>query len=89
MALVLQRTPRITIHPLARVLLCGGAGFLGFGLFRVTLGLVYAEALVWATFWEEVTELMFVSAAIYILWVFRSTLLPDFTLPQAFKKAFQ
>jgi len=76
----MQRTPRITLHPLARTLLCTGAEFFGFGLFRVTLGMIYAEALVWATFWEELTELMFVAAAIYILWVFRWTLLPEFNL---------
>jgi rhodanese-related sulfurtransferase len=86
--LVMQLAPRTTLHPLARALLCAGAGFFGFGLFRVTLGLVYAEALVWATFWEELTELMFVAAVIYILWVFRRTLLPDFNLPETLKKAF-
>ncbi len=86
--LVMQHTPGTTLHPLARALLCAGAGFFGFGLFRVTLGLVYAEALVWATFWEELTELMFVAAVIYILWVFRRTLLPDFNLPELFKKVF-
>ena len=86
--LVMQLTPRITLHPLARVLFCAGAGFFGFALFRVILGMVYAETLVWATFWEELTELMFVGAVIYILWVFRSTLLPDFTPPEALKKVF-
>ena len=74
--LVMQRTAHITLHPLAKALLCAGVGFLGFGLFRVTLGMIYAERLVWAIFWEEATELMFVSAVIYILWIFRHTLLP-------------
>lgn len=74
--LVMQRTSHITLHPLARVLLCAGVGFLGFGMFRVTLGMMYAERLVWATFWEELTELMFVAAVMYILWIFRRTLLP-------------
>jgi hypothetical protein len=78
--LVMQLTPRITLHPLARYLLCLGAGFLGFGFFRVGLGMLYADTLVWATFWEELTELMFVSAVIYLLWVFRHTLLPDFKI---------
>lgn len=87
--LVMQLTPRMTIHPLVRALFCGGAGFFGFGLFRVTLGMIFAEALVWATFWEELTELMFVSATIYVLWVFRSTLLPHFHLPEALHKALQ
>jgi rhodanese-related sulfurtransferase len=84
--LVMHLTPRTTIHPLARVLFCGGAGFFGFGLFRVTLGMIFAEALVWATFWEEVTELMFVGAVIYILWVFQHTFLPEFRLPAALQR---
>ena len=50
--LVMQLTPRITLHALARVLFCAGAGFFGFALFRVTIGMVYAERLIWATFWE-------------------------------------
>jgi len=75
--LVIKSTPGVTIHPLARVLFCGGAGFFGFALFRVMLGMIYAEALVWAIFWEELTELMFVGAVVYILWIFRHSLLPD------------
>ena len=78
--LVMQRTAFITLHPLARAFFCLGAGFFGFGMFRVTLGMVYAEALMWATFWEELTELLFVAAVIYISWAFRSVLLPKFHL---------
>ncbi|MBM3143775.1 MAG: rhodanese-like domain-containing protein [Chloroflexi bacterium] len=84
--MIMQRNPSVTIHPLARLLFCSGAGFLGFGLFRVTLGLVYAEALAWATFWEEATELLFIGAVIYFLWIFRSTLLPEFRPRQVSKK---
>jgi rhodanese-related sulfurtransferase len=82
---VLQLTPRTTLHPLARALFCAGVGFFGFAMFRVTLGMVYAEALVWATFWEELTELMFVAVGIYVLWVFQHSLLMGFKLPDAFK----
>ena len=57
--LVMLLTPRTAIHPLARGLLCLGAGFFLFGWFRVALGMIYAEALVWAVVWEELTELMF------------------------------
>lgn len=78
--LIMQRTSHITLHPLAKALLCAAAGFLGFGMFRVILGMVYAEKLVWAIFWEELTELMFVSAVMYILWIFRRTLLPGLEL---------
>jgi hypothetical protein len=78
--LVMLLTPRSGIHPLARGLICLAAGFFGFGFFRVTLGMIYAEALVWATFWEELTELIFVCALVFVLWVFRQTLLPGFSL---------
>ena len=75
--LVMQRTSHITLHLLARVLLSASVGFLGFGIFRVTLGMVYAERLVWTTFWEEATEMMFIAAVMYILWIFRHTLLSE------------
>jgi hypothetical protein len=78
--LIMQRTSHSTLHPLAKAFLCAGAGFLGFGMFRVTLGLVYADRLVWAIFWEELTELMFVAAVMFILWIFRRTLLPGVKL---------
>ncbi len=74
---MIQLTPQVTIHPLGRALFCAGVGFFGFGSFRVTLGLVYAERIVWAIFWEELTELMFVAAVMYVLWIFKRTLLPD------------
>lgn len=74
--LIIRYTSHRTLHPLARVLICAGMGFLGFGMFRVTLGMIYAERLVWSTFWEEATELMFVVAVMYILWSFRHSLLP-------------
>ncbi len=75
--LVMQLTPRTTLHPLARMFFCAGAGFLAFALFRVVLGMIFAESLVWASFWEELTELLFVSSVIYFLRTFRLTLLPD------------
>jgi hypothetical protein len=30
---------------------------------------------VWFTFWEEVTELIYVCGAAYVLWLFRASLL--------------
>lgn len=86
--LIMFLTPRVSIHPLARVLFCGGFGFIGFALFRVMLGMIYAEALIWATFWEELTELMFVVAVIYLLWVFRHTVLPNFNILEVMGKKF-
>jgi rhodanese-related sulfurtransferase len=86
--LIMQLTPRATIHPMARVFFCAGFGFFGFAMFRLMLGMIYAEVLIWATFWEELTELMFVGAVIYFLWVFRRTLLPDFNILGVMGKAF-
>jgi len=83
--LVMQLTPHETIHPLARSLLCLGTGFFGFGWFRLALGDIFAEALVWATVWEEFTELLFVCAVIYLLWTFRHSLLPGFDLFKTLK----
>jgi rhodanese-related sulfurtransferase len=78
--LIMQRIPHITLHPLARSFLCAAAGFLGFGMFRLMLGMVYTETLVWAIFWEELTELMFVATVMYLLWIFRRTVLPGVEL---------
>jgi hypothetical protein len=52
------------------------------------LGMVFAEALVWAIFWEELTELMFIGAVIFILWIFRSSLLPEFNSAEALRRIF-
>ncbi|OGO29265.1 MAG: hypothetical protein A2Z16_17030 [Chloroflexi bacterium RBG_16_54_18] len=86
--LVMQLTPHLTLHIVARLLSCAGAGFLFFSLFRVSLGMIYADSLVWATFWEELTELVFAAAVICILWIFRGSLLPDFKPAETFKKIF-
>jgi hypothetical protein len=47
-------------------------------MFRVILGLLFASNLVWFYFWEELTELMFIVAVIYLVWNFRKTLMPGF-----------
>ncbi len=57
----------------AKLLFAAGLGALGFSFFRMLLIGVYQNDLMWATFWEEVTELMFVTAVIIILWLFRQT----------------
>jgi hypothetical protein len=74
--LTLFLTPKTPLHPQVRVLACAGVGLWGFGMFRVVLGLLFAPNLVWFYFWEELTELMFILAVMYLLWSFRRTLLP-------------
>ena len=59
----------------AKVIFSAGAGFLGFSLFRLFLSSPYRDNIVWFTFWEEVTELIYVCGAAYVLWLFRASLL--------------
>lgn len=59
-----------------KVLFAMGAGPMGFGLLRMIVLAPYAHNQVWFTFWEEVTELIFIVAVAATLWIFRATLLP-------------
>jgi hypothetical protein len=61
--------------PLAKVLFAAALGPLGFGFMRLFLSGAFADNLLWYVVWEEVTELLFVVAVGYVLWVFRHTLL--------------
>ena len=55
----------------AKPFFAAGAGFLGFGLFRLFLFAPFAEDQVWFAFWEELTELIFLAGAAAVLWFFR------------------
>ncbi len=59
---------------IAKLFIAAGLGALGFSFFRMALIGVYQDDLMWATFWEEVTELMLVTAVLITLWQFRQTL---------------
>ncbi len=61
--------------PLAKVLFAAALGPLGFGFMRLFLSGAFADNLLWYVVWEEVTELLFVAAVGYVLWIFRHTLL--------------
>ncbi|MBV6397027.1 MAG: hypothetical protein HFACDABA_02631 [Anaerolineales bacterium] len=58
----------------AKILFSAGLGALGFSLFRVILGALFAGELVWFEFWEELSELMFTGAFAFLLWQFRGAL---------------
>jgi len=60
--------------PLAKVLFAAALGPLGFGFMRLFLSGAFADNLLWYVVWEEVTELLFVVAVGYVLWIFRHTL---------------
>jgi hypothetical protein len=59
---------------MAKLFFAAAMGPLGFGLMRLFLRTAYASDLVWANVWEEVTELLFVIAVGFVLWVFRQSL---------------
>ncbi|MFA6033994.1 MAG: hypothetical protein WC889_13930 [Myxococcota bacterium] len=49
-------------------------GFFIYGLLMYVLQYCYRDNLVWATFWEEVTEFMMTAGLALFLWIFRSQL---------------
>ncbi len=57
--------------PTAKLFFAGGAGFLGFGMFRLILFSLYRYNLAWFVIWEELTELIFVAALGLFLLIFR------------------
>lgn len=63
--------PGKAASPLARGLFAAGIGALGFGLLRLGLNRVFQGSLVWASFWEEWTELEFVAGIALVLWIYR------------------
>jgi rhodanese-related sulfurtransferase len=70
---VFQRNKRGTF---SRVLFASGLGLLGFSLFRLILFGLYRDNLAWFSFWEELTELLYVAGTGYIIWVFHGKSLP-------------
>lgn len=63
-----------SIPQTAKALFSAGVGALGFSTFRVVLGALYANQLVWFEFWEETTELMMVISVVFILWQYQPSL---------------
>lgn len=57
-----------------KLFFAAGMGALSFSMFRLVLNAVYQNNLVWATFWEELTELLYVIATGCVLWIFRRRL---------------
>jgi rhodanese-related sulfurtransferase len=58
----------------AKLAFAAGAGFLGFALLRAALFRLFASELMWALFWEEATELLFIIGVGAVLWIFRQGL---------------
>lgn len=55
----------------SKLFLAAGLGALGFSYFRLAFVQIYRDNLVWYSFWEEITELIFVAGAGLVLWFFR------------------
>lgn len=61
----------------SKVLFSAACGALSFGGLRALLGAAYDENRVWFLFWEETTELLFIAAVGWLLWVFRNSLFAE------------
>ncbi|HEX7475169.1 MAG TPA: hypothetical protein VF318_04320, partial [Dehalococcoidales bacterium] len=55
-----------------KVLLAAGIGALAFSYLRLIFFDAYHDNLVWSEFWEELTELIYVSGVAYFVWIFRT-----------------
>ena len=75
LAMFLDR--RLPIPNTARVLVAAGFGALLFGTFRFTLKTMFFENLIWADYWEELTELLFVLAITAVLILFKQSLFQE------------
>lgn len=58
----------------AKILFSAAMGPLIFGLVRLFVYAAYSEELMWANFWEETTELLYVLSVAAGLWTFRDSL---------------
>lgn len=59
---------------LAKILLAGGVGHIGFAFLRLAFFAFYRDNLVWFVFWEEFTELILVTGVVVMIWLFRPEL---------------
>lgn len=67
----------------SKVLFAAGTGALGFAMLRWVFFSSYRDDFLWATFWEEVTELLYVAGVAYTLWVFRAGIFRKASEPSA------
>ena len=66
----------------SKVFFAAGVGAVGLSFLRLAILQLYRDNLAWFTFWEEVTELIFVAGAGLVLWFFREGLLAGRTPAQ-------
>jgi rhodanese-related sulfurtransferase len=58
----------------AKIFFAAACGAFSFGIFRLILFSLHSDNQVWFNFWEEATELIFVSGVCFTLWAFRKSL---------------
>ncbi len=58
------------------MLFAAGMGPLAFAFLRLVFVGVFQDNLVWFSFWEELTELIYITGVGFILWIFRRGLFP-------------
>ncbi|MCX5670009.1 MAG: rhodanese-like domain-containing protein [Planctomycetota bacterium] len=61
----------------SKLFFAAAMGPLGFSLMRLFIYAPYHTNQVWFAFWEEITELLFVSGVAVVLWLFRKGLFAD------------
>jgi hypothetical protein len=61
------------MHP-SKLLFGAAVGVMGFSFFRFIVFQSFRTKLVWMDFWEEITEFIYISAVVVILWYFRRSL---------------
>lgn len=72
--LPLLRKDGLPIPLQTKVFFSAGLGALAFSFFRLALASIFRENLVWFEFWEETTELLYVTGAGLLIWQFRHIL---------------
>jgi len=71
LVLLLKRENSLTYAKLA---FAAGTGLLGFAFLRAALFRMFTWEMLWAPFWEEATELVFIGGVCAVLWIFRQAL---------------
>ncbi len=59
---------------ITEILLAAGVGALAFSFLRLTFWGIYHDNFVWPNFWEELTELLYVTGVGIVLWLFRKSI---------------
>jgi len=76
LALLLKKDGYIHV---SKIFFALGVGHIGFFFFFLAIRLIYTKDIAWFTFWEEMTELVFIASVGIFLWIFRERLFKPIT----------